>query len=416
MAAISNGLRARGIGTGAKLVGDAAVGDVRAAKIFMNASGEAVGTLPVRDGGGPVAVTPGINGLSLLAGIYDNTISIAGDADLVTANIKAGVNLFGVLGSPTVVDTSTGDAVAANILSGKKAYVNGALVTGNIASKGAATITPSTVDQVIAAGQFLSGAQTVAGDADLIGTNIKAGANIFGVAGNPAVVDTSDATMPDATYLYPGVTVYKNGSKITGTMPTRGNPSANPGLVVASLPYGYYDGVTIPAIATGSQIYSTVGSYSFNVPSGVRKVFVIVTGGGGGGSSRYSDASGGGGAGGRHIQAVDVTPGANVAVTVGGGGAGGLAGAANPGTIGNNSAFGSIIAYGGARGMQYSGGAGGAGGGYGTNGLSGVPKVGGVYGKGGVGFDGIGSGGNGGDDASAGAGYPGGVGRVNIIW
>ena len=48
----------------------------------------------------------------------------------MSGNIRAGVSLFGVGGDPNVVDTSTGDAVAGEIASGKKAWVDGREVTG----------------------------------------------------------------------------------------------------------------------------------------------------------------------------------------------------------------------------------------------------------------------------------------------
>ena len=65
-------------------------------------------------------------------------------------------------GTAKFMDTSDADAVAADMLSGKKGYVNGVLVTGNISSKSSATYNPSTSDQTIAASQYLSGAQTIA--------------------------------------------------------------------------------------------------------------------------------------------------------------------------------------------------------------------------------------------------------------
>lgn len=57
------------------------------------------------------------------------------------------------------------------------------VVTQSITTKGAATITPSTTNQTIAAGQYLSGAQTIAGDANLVAANILSGKTIFGVSG-----------------------------------------------------------------------------------------------------------------------------------------------------------------------------------------------------------------------------------------
>ena len=48
----------------------------------------------------------------------------------------------------------------------------------------AQTFNPSASDQVIPAGKYLAGAQTVKGDANLIAGNIKQGVSIFGVNGN----------------------------------------------------------------------------------------------------------------------------------------------------------------------------------------------------------------------------------------
>ena len=88
-------------------------------------------------------------------------------------------------GTAEFLDTS--DATldsGASMLSGVTAYADGTKYTGSISSKSAETYTPTTSDQTIASGQYLSGAQTIKGDANLSAGNIKSGVTIFGVAGS----------------------------------------------------------------------------------------------------------------------------------------------------------------------------------------------------------------------------------------
>ncbi len=82
---------------------------------------------------------------ALNAGYYALTNLTTVDTDLAAVNIKSGVTIFGETGTYTgiggnVQDTSTGDAVAADILSGKKAWVDGSEVTGSL-SGGASVCT-----------------------------------------------------------------------------------------------------------------------------------------------------------------------------------------------------------------------------------------------------------------------------------
>lgn len=56
--------------------------------------------------------------------------------------------------------------------------------TEQLTTKSSQTITPSTSDTIISAGQFLIGAQTIKGDVNLISSNIKSGVSIFGVSGS----------------------------------------------------------------------------------------------------------------------------------------------------------------------------------------------------------------------------------------
>lgn len=55
--------------------------------------------------------------------------------------------------------------------------------TQQLSTQGAQTIIPSTSDQTIDAGKYLTGVQTIQGDSDLVAENIKEGVNIFGITG-----------------------------------------------------------------------------------------------------------------------------------------------------------------------------------------------------------------------------------------
>lgn len=131
------------------------------------------------------------------------------------------------------VDTSDATATAGNILKDKTAYVNGTKLTGTIPSKAASTITPTTSNQTIAAGQYLSGAQTIAGDADLKAANIKKGVNIFGVAGNyDAISETLNFTVvggastpssPSANTIWVNTSTTITSWVFSATQPTGSN-------------------------------------------------------------------------------------------------------------------------------------------------------------------------------------------------
>lgn len=159
-----------------------------------------------------VVVIPGTTNKLIPKGIYDDEGYVAGDPDLVSSNIKSGANIFGVQGNSNVVDTSAGDATAEHILSGKKAYVGGALVTGSIPNRGGATIvTPSTADQKKYKGYY-SGDITIKGDPDLVAGNIKHNVDIFGKVGT----FTSDGNI-SASDVVSGKVAYSKGARIVGT-------------------------------------------------------------------------------------------------------------------------------------------------------------------------------------------------------
>lgn len=93
-----------------------------------------------------------------------------------------------------------GNATADDVISGKTfTSESGLKVTGTITSQGAQTITPGTSDKTIASGKYLSGTQTIQGDANLVAGNIKSGVSIFGVVGTYAGSSSSSMTMKTGT-------------------------------------------------------------------------------------------------------------------------------------------------------------------------------------------------------------------------
>lgn len=77
-------------------------------------------------------------------------------------------------GKITASATQTAGYVAAGTKTGTK----------QLTTQAAQTITPGTSDKTIASGRYLTGTQTIKGDANLVADNIKSGVSIFGVAGN----------------------------------------------------------------------------------------------------------------------------------------------------------------------------------------------------------------------------------------
>ncbi|MDE7424990.1 MAG: hypothetical protein K2N51_15085 [Lachnospiraceae bacterium] len=110
---------------------------------------------------------------------------VTASADTVLTG-RAFVNSNGTLVNGTMpnrgaVNTTIGINGSYTIPAG---YHNGSgKVSQSITTKGAQTYVPTTYNQSIAAGQYLSGAQTIQGDGNLIPANIKKDVSIFGIKG-----------------------------------------------------------------------------------------------------------------------------------------------------------------------------------------------------------------------------------------
>ena len=72
--------------------------------------------------------------------------------------------------------------------------------TKQLTTQVAQTITPGTADKTISSGRYLTGTQTIKGDANLKAGNIKSGVSIFGVEGTLQHQETVNLTVRITSY------------------------------------------------------------------------------------------------------------------------------------------------------------------------------------------------------------------------
>ena len=85
--------------------------------------------------------------------------------------------------TPSITVSSGGLITASASQSAGYVAAGSKSATKQLTAQAAQTIMPGTVDQTIAAGCYLTGTQTIKGDANLLAENIVSGVTIFGVAG-----------------------------------------------------------------------------------------------------------------------------------------------------------------------------------------------------------------------------------------
>lgn len=106
--------------------------------------------------------------------ITPNALTISVDSDgLITASNTQKTQSVTPTVSAGYVSTGTAGTITVSAVS----------KTSQLSTIGATTYTPTTTDQTIASGKYLTGTQTISGDANLAQGNIKQGVTIFGVTG-----------------------------------------------------------------------------------------------------------------------------------------------------------------------------------------------------------------------------------------
>lgn len=122
-----------------------------------------------------------------------------------TAHDKSGNSITGTIetveqATPSISVNTAGLMTAKSVQSTGYVEAGTKTKTAQLPTKAAQTITPGTSDQKISSGRYLTGTQTIKGDANLVAENIKKGVSIFGVSGSYEGTAGEDVTSETNEY------------------------------------------------------------------------------------------------------------------------------------------------------------------------------------------------------------------------
>nr|DAL07767.1 MAG TPA: tail protein [Caudoviricetes sp.] len=252
--------------------------------------------------------TPGTSDQSIASGQYLNgTQTIKGDSNLTAANIKSGVKIFNVTGSyagsssggntPNLQTKTVTPSESTQTVSPDSGYdglskvtvnaISSTYIGSDVTKKSAATYIPKTTDQSIASGQYLSGTQTIKGDANLVAGNIKSGVSIFGVTGTYAGGGSSGGSGNNNVEAYaitdtnPSVSFRRTDGAIKiwgyGTMTSSGGWGQQTTSLIAFAGDKYYKSAMYGGPSSTGLSLSISGGKLTGLPSGLTAISAIVT-------------------------------------------------------------------------------------------------------------------------------------------
>lgn len=127
--------------------------------------------------------------------------------------------------------------------------------TKQLTAQAAQTITPGTSNKTIASGRYLTGTQTIKGDANLVAENIKSGVSIFGVSGT--LTTGEDVTAETNTYT----SHLTELESAINSLPDAGSSGGSADIATCTVEF--YDGcgagsAYIPTFKNGVHQYETI--------------------------------------------------------------------------------------------------------------------------------------------------------------
>lgn len=129
-----------------------------------------------------INIPPGYNSAGayyVISAVANGSATAPSSISGTSATVSTGTNTLTLTKTVSVTPS-----VTAGYVSSGTAGNSSVSLTASVTTKAAATITPGTTNQTISSGTYLTGTQTIVGDANLVSSNIVSGKSIFGVSGN----------------------------------------------------------------------------------------------------------------------------------------------------------------------------------------------------------------------------------------
>lgn len=254
------------VGTGGVPTGTAQPSEVLVGETFMNAGGPQTGTMP--NNGSLGTITPTTTNQSIPAG-FTTGGTVAGSPNLLAGNIRISTDIFGVIGTLDPGTQTGGDAVSANVLTGKTFTNDSGQQIGTMANRAGDTAALSstvagTTLKLLPSDGYRDGVDdyVTITDADFAASNIKKDVNVLGILGTyqdaTVVVGQTEETYDFTETISindPVFMSFASGAKLA-------NPAslpANTGQSVAFSPDGVYMAVGVQTTSPFLAIYKRAG-------------------------------------------------------------------------------------------------------------------------------------------------------------